>query len=91
MSICVSAGEPYTDSWAGEWKYLYTLEKDRPNDGNFSFEPKPAAGDFSQWELGAIRVSSSNHSDGALYVSRHSLTIREKIKLLQGFSNPRLC
>ncbi|XP_075901129.1 sushi domain-containing protein 2 [Nelusetta ayraudi] len=61
-------GDPYTDSWAGEWKYLYMLEKDQPNDGNFNFVPKPAAGNFSQWELGAIRVSSSNHSDGALNV-----------------------
>lgn len=64
--MCVSAGVPYKDSWAGEWKYLYTLERDRLNDGKFNFEPKSAASEFSSWELGAIRVSSSKHKDGAM-------------------------
>lgn len=79
--ISVSAGKPYTDSWVGEWKYLYTLERDLPNNGNFNFKPDPAASEFSSWELGAIRVSSSKHSDGAMYVRRHSDNEKKKVML----------
>ncbi|KAL4004587.1 protocadherin gamma subfamily A [Sarotherodon galilaeus] len=57
-------GDAYTESWLGEWKYLYSLAKDHPNNGSFSFLPKPAENGFSSWELGSVRVSSSNHSDG---------------------------
>uniref|UniRef100_UPI0037E9540F sushi domain-containing protein 2-like n=1 Tax=Semicossyphus pulcher TaxID=241346 RepID=UPI0037E9540F len=57
-------GEPYTDAWQAEWAYLYSLAKDQPNTGSFSFLPKPADNGFSSWELGSIRVSSSNYTDG---------------------------
>ncbi|XP_058473358.1 sushi domain-containing protein 2-like [Solea solea] len=56
-------GEPYTNSWQGQWQYLYSLAKDRTNSGSFSFVPKPSE-KFSSWELGAVRVSHSNYSDG---------------------------
>ncbi|KAG7480929.1 hypothetical protein MATL_G00061450 [Megalops atlanticus] len=57
-------GEPYSDNWLPEWKYLYTLESDLPNNGKFSFVPKPSKKPFSEWELGSVRVSHSSNSDG---------------------------
>ncbi|XP_030004249.1 sushi domain-containing protein 2 [Sphaeramia orbicularis] len=57
-------GEAYSDNWRGEWRYLYSLAKDYPNNGSFSFIPKPAHNGFSSWELGNIRVSSSSYPDG---------------------------
>lgn len=68
---CFSTGEPYSESWQGEWRYLYSLTKDHPNSGSFKFLPKIAEGDFSRWELGALRVSSSNYLDGMWYVHDH--------------------
>lgn len=59
-----SLGKAYTDSWEGEWVYLYSLAKDQPNNGSFSFLPKPAENGFSSWELGAVRVSPSTYPDG---------------------------
>lgn len=61
---CISSGEPYGNNWQAEWKYLYTLAKDQPNNGSFSFVPKPAQNGFSSWELGSVRVSSSVHQEG---------------------------
>lgn len=77
----------------GEWKYLYTLDRDQPNNGHFNFKPNPAAGEFSTWELGAIRVSSSEHSDGAMYVSGHFDLNKEKKtqKNPHEFKKHRLC
>ncbi|XP_070707064.1 sushi domain-containing protein 2-like [Pempheris klunzingeri] len=57
-------GKPYTNSWRGEWKYLYSLAKDQPNNGSFRFLPKPAKNNFSSWELGSVRVSPSIYTDG---------------------------
>ncbi|XP_035291699.1 sushi domain-containing protein 2 isoform X1 [Anguilla anguilla] len=57
-------GEPYSSSWTPEWKYLYTLGRDLPNDGQFSFIPKPQEKPVSEWELGSVRVSSSSEPDG---------------------------
>uniref|UniRef100_A0A3B3QP37 Sushi domain containing 2 n=1 Tax=Paramormyrops kingsleyae TaxID=1676925 RepID=A0A3B3QP37_9TELE len=57
-------GEPYSVSWASEWKYLYSLGKGLPNNGSFSFVPKPAESPFSEWELGAVRVSAGSYPDG---------------------------
>ncbi|XP_074547073.1 sushi domain-containing protein 2-like [Halichoeres trimaculatus] len=57
-------GQPYTDTWQGEWAYLYSLVKDHPNNGSFSFLPKPAEKEFSSWELGSLRVSPSTNTDG---------------------------
>ncbi|KAJ8384933.1 hypothetical protein AAFF_G00197410 [Aldrovandia affinis] len=57
-------GEPYSDSWHAEWMYLYSLERNLSNSGQFSFIPRPAERPFSDWELGCLRVSSSSHTDG---------------------------
>ncbi|KAM4528244.1 sushi domain-containing protein 2-like [Odontesthes bonariensis] len=57
-------GKPYTEDWQGEWVYLYSLAKDHPNNGSFSFLPKPAENGISSWELGSVRVSSSSYPDG---------------------------
>ncbi|KAK7895287.1 hypothetical protein WMY93_020612 [Mugilogobius chulae] len=57
-------GKAYTDDWQAEWKYLYTLEKNHSNSGSFSFVPQPAAPQFSSFEFGMIRVSSSVNPDG---------------------------
>ncbi|KAK9532590.1 hypothetical protein VZT92_009967 [Zoarces viviparus] len=57
-------GKPYTDTWQGEWQYLYSLAKDQPNNGSFSFLPKPAESGFSSWELGSLRISSSTNPAG---------------------------
>uniref|UniRef100_A0A3Q0SK04 Sushi domain containing 2 n=1 Tax=Amphilophus citrinellus TaxID=61819 RepID=A0A3Q0SK04_AMPCI len=71
-------GEPYSEYWQGEWQYLYSLAKDQPNNGSFSFLPKPAENGFSSWELGSVRVSPSNHPDGmwnveAVWTEDHAL------------------
>ncbi|XP_038149513.1 sushi domain-containing protein 2-like [Cyprinodon tularosa] len=58
-------GEPYSEYWQGEWHFLYSLAKDHPNSGSFSFLPKIAPDGFSNWELGAVRVSSSSYPDGS--------------------------
>ncbi|XP_072311564.1 sushi domain-containing protein 2-like [Eucyclogobius newberryi] len=57
-------GTAYTVNWEAEWKYLYTLAKGHSNHGTFSFEPQPAPQDFSSWELGMLRVTSSVYPDG---------------------------
>lgn len=57
-------GKPYGTEWRAEWKYLYTLAKDHPNTGSFSFEPKPGQDGWSSWELGSVRVSSNVHQEG---------------------------
>ncbi|XP_068430722.1 sushi domain-containing protein 2-like [Clinocottus analis] len=57
-------GKPYTDTWQGEWLYLYSLARDQLNNGSFSFLPKPAENGFSSWELGSLRISPSTNSDG---------------------------
>ncbi|KAM9306624.1 sushi domain-containing protein 2-like [Pholidichthys leucotaenia] len=58
-------GEPYTEQWHGEWQFLYSLGRDQPNNGSFSFSPKPAEGGYSSWELGSVRVSPNTDPDGA--------------------------
>ncbi|CAN9504868.1 unnamed protein product [Ophioblennius macclurei] len=80
-------GAPYSEEWSGAWEYLYSLAKDQPNNGSFSFLPKPATSSFSSWELGALRVSSSNHSDGtrdvqAAWTEDHALAwhLEEKFR-----------
>ncbi|KAJ0013128.1 hypothetical protein NQD34_017463 [Periophthalmus magnuspinnatus] len=71
-------GTAYTNDWAAEWKYLYTLSKAHSNSGSFSFVPEPASDGFSRWELGMLRVSSSIYPDGmwnveALWTEDHAL------------------
>lgn len=63
-NVCVSVGNPYNNNSVGVWEYLYSLAKDQPNNGTFSFVPKPAGNGFSSWELGAVRVSPSTYQDG---------------------------
>uniref|UniRef100_A0A3Q3WSJ3 Uncharacterized protein n=1 Tax=Mola mola TaxID=94237 RepID=A0A3Q3WSJ3_MOLML len=67
----------YSETWQAEWTYLYSLAKDQPNSGSFSFLPKPAENDFSSWELGAVRVSPSTYQDGtnvqAMWTEDHAL------------------
>ncbi|XP_067340597.1 sushi domain-containing protein 2-like isoform X2 [Channa argus] len=71
-------GEPYSDYWQGEWKYLYSLAKNQPNNGSFRFLPEPAENSFSNWELGSLRISSSDNPDGtwnvqAVWTEDHAL------------------
>ncbi|KAM9338426.1 sushi domain-containing protein 2-like [Symphorus nematophorus] len=73
-------GEPYSDNWQGEWAYLYSLAKDHPNNGSFSFLPKPAESGSPGygWELGSLRVSPSTYPDGmwnvqAMWTEDHAL------------------
>ncbi len=79
---CFSVGEAYSVNWRGEWAYLYSLAKDQPNNGSFSFLPKPAENGFSSWELGSVRVSPSTYPDGTWYVQTLPMiymTVTEKI------------
>ncbi|XP_047426362.1 sushi domain-containing protein 2-like [Mugil cephalus] len=80
-------GQSYTDSWRGEWQYLYSLGKDQPNSGSFTFLPKPAENGFSNWELGSVRISASSHPDGmwnvqAAWTEDHALAwhLEEKFR-----------
>ncbi|XP_059214649.1 sushi domain-containing protein 2-like [Centropristis striata] len=80
-------GQPYTSNWRGEWTYLYSLAKDQPNNGSFSFLPKPAEKGFSSWELGSLRISSSSNTDGrrdvqAAWTEDHALAwqLEEKFR-----------
>ncbi|KAJ7322239.1 hypothetical protein JRQ81_018526 [Phrynocephalus forsythii] len=70
-------GKPYSSSWTAEWKYLYTLKRSHPNRGEFTFVPTPSAL-YNDWELGALRISSSTASDGqsnvaAIWSNGHAL------------------
>lgn len=51
---CFFSGETYGDNWQTEWKNRYLLVKDQPNNGSFSFVPKPAQKAFSSWEKGSV-------------------------------------
>lgn len=80
-------GKPYSQYWQGQWEYLYSLAKDQPNNGSFSFLPKPAEDGFSSWELGSVRVSSSSYPDGtwnvqATWTEDHALAwhLEEKFR-----------
>ncbi|XP_078234321.1 sushi domain-containing protein 2 isoform X2 [Pogona vitticeps] len=70
-------GKPYSSNWAAEWKYLYTLKRNHSNIGEFTFLPVPSA-QYRDWELGALRISSSAASDGqsnvaAIWSTEHAL------------------
>ncbi|XP_072228345.1 sushi domain-containing protein 2-like [Leuresthes tenuis] len=80
-------GKPYSEDWQGEWVYLYSLAKDHPNNGSFSFLPSPAENGSSSWELGSVRVSSSSYPDGkwnvqAAWTEDHALAwhLEERFK-----------
>ncbi|XP_063003497.1 sushi domain-containing protein 2 isoform X2 [Elgaria multicarinata webbii] len=70
-------GRPYSNDWAAEWKYLYTLRRNHPNTGEFTFLPAPSAL-YSAWEVGALRISSNVSSDGqsnvaSIWSTEHAL------------------
>ncbi|XP_044053587.1 sushi domain-containing protein 2 isoform X2 [Siniperca chuatsi] len=44
--------------------YLYSLGRNLPNTGAFSFIPEPLK-NYADWELGNIRITASSKSDGA--------------------------
>lgn len=71
-------GKPYSENWAAQWSYLYSLATNVPNTGFFTFIPKPAAQDYQRWEVGALRIIASNHYPGqkdvhALWSNEHAL------------------
>ncbi|XP_078410130.1 sushi domain-containing protein 2 isoform X1 [Cetorhinus maximus] len=71
-------GAPYSESWKGEWSYLYSLGRAVPNSGNFTFTPKPAEQPYSEWEIGMLRLTDQNNSAGepgvrALWSPSHAL------------------
>ncbi|XP_070759880.1 sushi domain-containing protein 2 [Enoplosus armatus] len=51
-------------SLQAELSYLYSLGRNLPNTGAFSFIPEPSKV-HSDWELGNIRITASSKSDGA--------------------------
>ncbi|XP_059405281.1 sushi domain-containing protein 2-like [Carassius carassius] len=62
-------GEAYSLNWEAKWKYLYTVDRDVPNSGVFSFTPQIAEKPYFLWDLGIIRVSPSTKPDGAQNVN----------------------
>ncbi|KAM3874287.1 sushi domain-containing protein 2-like [Diretmus argenteus] len=80
-------GEPYSESWQAKWEYLYSLARDHPNSGTFTFLPKPAENGYSNWELGCVRISPSTYPDGtwnvqAVWSEDHALAwhLEEKFR-----------
>ncbi|XP_010874344.2 sushi domain-containing protein 2 [Esox lucius] len=61
----VATGEEASAPLRAEWTYLYSLDRGVVNSGSFSFTPKPSQKPYSDWEMGSVRVSSSNYSEGA--------------------------
>lgn len=47
-----------------ELRYLYSLGRNLTNTGAFSFIPEPKE-DYSDWELGNIRITASSNVEGA--------------------------
>lgn len=70
--LCVT-GDSYSENWLAEWKYLYTLAREIPNTGIFSFIPVPAKGNYSTWDFGILRITPSSYSDGQRQV-HHNIT-----------------
>lgn len=64
MCFLYVTGDSYSENWLAEWKYLYTLARETPNSGEFSFIPIPAKGDYSIWDFGILRITPGNYSDG---------------------------
>lgn len=65
--VLLTVGEPYSDQWRAEWKYLYPVGKNVANNGTFSFVPKPSEMPLAQWHTGSMRVSPSTEPDGTWY------------------------
>ncbi|XP_010731273.3 sushi domain-containing protein 2 isoform X2 [Larimichthys crocea] len=53
-----------SSSLQAKLSYLYSLGKNVLNTGAFSFIPEPSQ-EYSDWELGNIRITASSKSDGA--------------------------
>ncbi|XP_071618915.1 sushi domain-containing protein 2 isoform X2 [Heliangelus exortis] len=71
-------GDSYSENWLAEWKYLYTLAREIPNNGKYSFIPVPAKGNYSTWDFGILRITPSSFSDGqsnipSIWSSEHAL------------------
>ncbi|KAG7318162.1 hypothetical protein KOW79_017917 [Hemibagrus wyckioides] len=71
-------GEPYSDQWGAEWKYLYSVGRNVTNNGAFSFVPKRSEMPLAKWHMGSMRVSPSTKPDGtwnvnALWSGVHAL------------------
>lgn len=66
--LLLTTGEPYTDRWRAEWKYLYSVGKNVSNNGAFSFVPTPMEMPLALWHMGSMRVSPSTEPDGTWYV-----------------------
>ncbi|KAM3610927.1 uncharacterized protein V6R79_010716 [Siganus canaliculatus] len=64
LSVRTEAETSKSSPLQAELSYLYSLGRNLPNTGVFSFIPEPSQ-DYSNWELGNIRITSSSHSDGA--------------------------
>ncbi|XP_070821377.1 sushi domain-containing protein 2 [Chaetodon trifascialis] len=59
-----SSAEVANGSLQAELRYLYSLSRNISNTGAFSFIPVPSQ-DYSDWELGNIRITASSKPDGA--------------------------
>ncbi|XP_070689494.1 sushi domain-containing protein 2 [Pempheris klunzingeri] len=64
LSRSTEAGTNRSSSLRAELSYLYSLVRNLPNTGTFSFTPEPSE-DYSEWELGNIRITASSKTDGA--------------------------
>ncbi|TKS78565.1 Sushi domain-containing protein 2 [Collichthys lucidus] len=53
-----------SSSLQAKLRYLYSVGKNVSNTGAFSFIPEPSQ-EYSDWELGNIRITASSKSDGA--------------------------
>nr|XP_030141957.3 sushi domain-containing protein 2 isoform X3 [Taeniopygia guttata] len=72
------SGDSYSENWMAEWKYLYTLAREIPNTGKYSFVPVPAKGNYSTWDYGILRIIPNSYSDGqsnipSIWSSDHAL------------------
>ncbi|XP_054586249.2 sushi domain-containing protein 2 isoform X2 [Nothobranchius furzeri] len=61
-----------------EMSFLYSLSRNHPNTGDFSFTPPELKRNFSEWELGNIRITAGSKSEGernvqGLWSSAHIL------------------
>ncbi|GAA6218625.1 sushi domain-containing protein 2-like [Lates japonicus] len=64
FSRSTEAGMNGSSSLRAELSYLYSVSRNLENSGAFSFVPESSK-DYSDWELGNIRITASSKSDGA--------------------------
>ncbi|XP_020492257.2 sushi domain-containing protein 2 [Labrus bergylta] len=63
-SRSTEGGTGGSPSLQAELSYLYSVGRNQPNTGAFSFIPEPSQ-DYSDWELGNIRITAILKSEGA--------------------------